>query len=127
MRTIEANQRAIDQREYERRRIAAEAEKKVPLVDTMPISAYEHQFVQPLSMAGNTSDSGSQDSLVAAYDNKMDLGLEYDPSNWYYEPGTNPISYQMGQKVMNPFTEPLRRLQSAGDKQKLKQVVTRQS
>ena len=135
MKSFVADQRERDQRFYAAKAAeAADAEKiaesktnmDVDMVNTMPTSAYDHQFVQPVSsMVGNASDNGSQESLATACDQKLDLGAAYDPSNWYYEPGPNPVPYEMGRKVMNPFTDKLRQLQSTGDKQKLKQVVTR--
>ena len=135
MKSFVADQRERDQRFFAAKAAAAaDAEKiaesksnmDVDMVDTMPTSAYDRQFIQPVSsMVGNASDNGSQESLATVCDRKLDLGAEYDPSNWYYEPGPNPVPYEMGRKVMNPFTDTLRQLQSTGDKQKLKQVVTR--
>ena len=135
LKSFVADERERDQRFYaERAAQSVNAERladsnknmDVDMVNTMPTSAYQHQFVQPVSSTvGNASDTGSQESIATACEKKLDLGTEYDPSNWFYEPGPNPVPYEMGRKVMNPFTDSLRQLQSSGDKQKLKQVVTR--
>ena len=77
------------------------------------------------SVVGNPSETASQDSIAAACDQKLDLGADYKPSMWYYEAGPNPIPYEIGRKISNPFTDNLRSCQTDGDKKKLKEVVSR--
>ena len=91
-----------------------------------PLSALPNPTVTP-SLYGNTSEvsDSSIPESGASKIGQIDDGSKYQPSLWYYEPGNNPVTYVMGQKVTNPFTEPLRALQSDGDRKKLKHVVTR--
>ena len=114
------------------------AEKLMTEDDDLP--SYSSLFPTPIStlplsnskltdsVCGNASNA-SEISLPASVtkDGTNDNGIDgkYHPSLWYYESGNNPVSYIMGQKVTNPFTPPLRVLQSDGDRKKLKKVVTR--
>ena len=90
-----------------------------PAISTLP-----NANVTP-SLYGNTSESTEISFPESVPQDAPAVSDKYEPSLWYYEPGTNPVVYELGQKVTNPFTEPLRALQTDGDRKKLKSVVTR--
>ena len=124
---------AFHQRQREKNE-REEAEKIAEHLDT-DLPTYDSLFPTPIasapviaeSLQGNASQV-SESSIPESCSSKigqMDLGSKYEPSLWYYEPGNNPVTYELGQRVSNPFTAPLRALQSDADRKKLKRVVTR--
>ena len=132
MASIVSTIRENDRRAHEARQIP---DRLVAAGDDLP--SYESLFPPAISseppkqvtpsLVGQTSEV-SEDSIPESSSSKIgqiDPGAKYQPSMWYYEPGENPIRYELGQKVSNPFTEPLRALQTEGDRKKLKQIVTR--
>ena len=127
MRTIVADIRKNDQRRLEA--LKSQESSPPPQYETLfPERTPCHQLPLPVpkpeSVAGNASQT-SDASLSGQVAAKMELGTDYDPSLWYYEPGPNPIPYDMGKKVINPFTDNLRTLQNKGDKAKLKDLSVR--
>ena len=112
------------------------AEKIGEHLDT-ELPTYESLFPTPIasvptaiiaeSLQGNASQASdpSLPDSCASKIGQIDTGDSYEPSLWYYEAGTNPIQYELGQRVSNPFTAPLRALQTDADRKKLKKVVTR--
>ena len=135
MRTIVDTIRSNDQRHHAEKAEKAISTHLLSVGDDLP--SYESLFPNPISAKPNpevtpslygqtseTSDESVPDSL-SSKSCQMDLGAKYQPSMWYYEPGENPIVYEAGKKVSNPFTAPLRALQTDGDRKKLKGIVTR--
>ena len=135
MASIVANIREINHRDNlaimaKQKKIADSMETRI---DDLP--SYEDLFPNPLSSSpnvnmtpslhGNVSEASTNSIPESNKSDQLTSGSKYVPSNWYYEPGNNPIVYELGQKVTNPFTDPLRALQTDGDRKKLKQVVTR--
>ena len=137
MASIVATIRSNDQR-AQREKAEAEAEsistKLVPAGEELP--SYESLFPAPISAIPNPGVTPSlygqtskvSDDSVSSYASKIDqndVSDQYQPSLWYYEPGPNPIPYEMGQRVSNPYTDSLRALQTDGDRKRLKKIVTR--
>ena len=135
MASIVANIREINHRDNlaimeKQKKIAESMETAVDELPTYeslfpnPISSTPNENLTP-SLHGNVSEA-SEISFPESIKVEQPIpGAKYEPSAWYYEPGNNPVVYQLGQKVTNPFTDPLRALQTDGDRKKLKQVVTR--
>ena len=137
MAELEAKTRRDDAAFHQRQREKNERKEAENIAEHLDsdLPTYESLFPAPIasapiiaeSLQGNASQA-SESSIPESCSSKigqMDLGNKYEPSLWYYEPGTNPVKYELGQRVSNPFTTPLRALQTDADRKKLKQAVTR--
>ena len=122
------NQREKAQRE-KAAKIGEHLDTELPTYESLfptPIASVPSAIIAE-SLQGNASQASdlSFPESCASKIGQINKGSSYEPSLWYYEAGTNPIQYELGQRVSNPFTAHLRALQTDADRKKLKQVVTR--